>query len=203
MSYHSQDFYQFQFDAGLSRVLQMFEVDGRKTKAEKITGNTFEVGTNASGAVTQVVRTELSRKGETEVSIYSDANGDRHFEKTFEIEVAGASTRFLEQHRFTFDSAGNVTAEMERKGNGAWKSERIDANEHFQFLSLNGVNYLVKTETERDGIEFKLLRDDNGDGIWSQIAEGETTGLHLNSATGTIDLVGIQSYLVGADSIVG
>ena len=203
MSYHSQDFYQFQFDAGLSRVLKMFEVDGRKTKAEKITGNTFEIDTNASGAVTQVVRTELSRKGETEVSIYSDANGDQRFEKTFEIEVAGASTRFLEQHRFTFDSAGNVTAEMERKGNGAWKSERIDANEHFQLLSLNGVNYLVKTETERDGIEFTLLRDDNGDGIWSQIAEGEATGLHLNGTTGSIDLVGIQNYLVGADSIVG
>ena len=43
----------------------------------------------------------------------------------------------------------------------------------------------------------------NGDGIWSQIAEGEATGLHLNGTTGTIDLVGIQSYLVGADSIVG
>ena len=130
MSQHSQDFYQFQFDASLSRVLQLVEVDGRKSKIEKITGNTFDIDTNASGAVTQVVRTEVSRQGTTEVSIYSDANGDQRFDKTFEIEVAGASARQLEQHRFTFDNAGNVTAEMGRKGNGAWKTERTDANEH-------------------------------------------------------------------------
>lgn len=203
MSQHSQDFYQFQFDASLSRVLQLVEVDGRKTKIEKITGNTFDIDTNASGAVTQVVRTEVSRQGTTEVSIYSDANGDQRFDKTFEIEVAGASARQLEQHRFTFDNAGNVTAEMERKGNGAWKTERIDANEHFSQIQLDGVNYLVKTEQERDGIEFTLLRDDNGDGIWTQIAEGETTGLHIDNATGTIDLVGIQAYLASADTIVG
>ena len=143
MSQHSQDFYQFQFDASLSRVLQLVEVDGRKTKIEKITGNTFDIDTNASGAVTQVVRTEVSRQGTTEVSIYSDANGDQRFDKTFEIEVAGASARQLEQHRFTFDNAGNVTAEMERKGNGTWKTERIDANEHFSQVQLDGVNYLL------------------------------------------------------------
>ena len=62
---------------------------------------------------------------------------------------------------------------------------------------------MVKTETERNGIEFTLLRDDNGDGIWTQIAEGETTGLHIDNATGTIDLVGIQAYLASADTIVG
>ena len=80
------------------------EVDGRKTKIEKITGNTFDIDTNASGAVTQVVRTEVSRQGTTEVSIYSDANSDQRFDKTFEIEVAGANAHQLEQHRFTFDS---------------------------------------------------------------------------------------------------
>lgn len=203
MSHHSQDSYQFQFDASLSHVLQMFEVDGRKTKTEKITGNTFEIGTGANGAMAQVVRTEVSRKGSTETSIYSDANGDQRFEKTFEIEVAGTSARALEQHRFTFDSAGNVTAEQERKSNGSWKNERIDADEHFSKVHLDGVNYLVKTETERDGVEFELFRDDNGDGIWTQMAEGESTGLHLDGATGTIDLVGIQTYLAGADAIVG
>ena len=199
MSQHSQDFYQFQFDASLSRVLQLVEVDGRKTKIEKTTGNTFDIDTNASGAVTQVVRTEVSRQGTTEVSIYSDANGDQRFDKTFEIEVAGASARQLEQHRFTFDNAGNVTAEMERKGNGTWKTERIDANEHFSQVQLDGVNYLVKTEQERDGIEA-WDRD-----LRTRLAEGRLLAVDslIDSATGTIDLVGIQAYLASADTIVG
>ena len=85
MSQHSQDFYQFQFDASLSRVLQLVEVDGRKTKIEKITGNTFDIDTNASGAVTQVVRTELSHQATTEVSIYSAAHSHQRFDTTFAL----------------------------------------------------------------------------------------------------------------------
>lgn len=200
----SQDFYQFRFDANLSQVLQMWEVDGRQTKAEKISGSTFDMEVSAGGTVVEVVRTEVSRKGETtEVSIYRDVDGDQRFDKSLEIEVASANTGKLEQHRYTFDSLGNVMSDQERKGNGTWKNERIDADEHFSTAELNGVTYLIQTESGNQSTEFKLLRDDNGDGVWTQIAEGETTGLYLDSVTGTIDLVGIQSYLLSADGIVG
>lgn len=126
---------------------------------------------------------------------------DQRSEKAFEIELASAGQ--LKQYRYTFDSLGNVTAEQERKGNGYWKSERIDADEHFSTVQLQGVSYLVKTESSDDGIEFQLLRDDNRDGVWTQIAEGETMGLYIDSVTGTIDLVGIQNYLAPVDVIIG
>ena len=41
--------------------------------------------------------------------------------------------------------------------------------------------------TERDGVEFEIFRDDNNDGIWAQIAEGEA-GMEMLQADGTLDV---------------
>ena len=59
---------------------------------------------------------------------------------------------------------------------------------------------MVKTETERNGMEFSLYRDDNQDGVWTQIAEGES---HGNTALNIVELVGMAGGLAVADALVG
>jgi len=70
-------------------------------------------------------------------------------------------------------------------------------------VTLDGVDYVVKTEQERHGVEFELFRDDNQDGVWTRIAEGEVGADSLDAATGTVDLVGLQTWLDASVAIVG
>lgn len=201
------DMYKFNFDATNTSVLQMFEVDKRKLKAEKLTNSTFEVetGVNDLGIddVVSVTRTKQS-KGFVETTVFTDQDGNDLFVEDFEIEVATTlSPAFkLEKHQFSFDTLGNITADLEL-GKRGWKADRIDANEDYAQITLNGTDYVVKTETERKGIEFEIFRDDNQDGIWTQIAEGETQDLFIDAITGSVDLVGIQSLLDASIGIVG
>lgn len=198
----SNEYYTFTFANGT--VTGMTEIDGRKSKAQFIGNSDFDVITNAAGAVTAVTRTELSRKGYAETTVYSDADGDGRFTEALELEVATATARNLEKMRFTFDANGEVVGAQEQKigrnGTVVWKNERIDANEDYSTVTIDGDTYLVKTETERNGVEFTLYRDDNQDGVWTEIAEGEVNG---NAAVNVVELVGLTGGLSAADAVIG
>lgn len=201
------DQYKFTFDATNTSILKMFEVERNKIKLQKTTGSTFEAETgindqNVEGVVA-VTQTKLS-KGYVETSIFSDQDGNGLFQEAFEIDVATSSVlnSKLEKHQFTFDESGNVTLDLELS-KGKWKVDRIDLDEDFAQVTLDGVNYVVKTEQERNGVEFELFRDDNQDGIWTKIAEGEASSEYLDPVNGSIDLVGIQNYLDASIGIIG
>lgn len=203
----SSSAYTFSFNADLTEVTALFKADKRKLKAENIAGDQFDVetGTTATGQpqVSQVTCTHETR-GDVETTVYADHDGDGRFHETFELEVSTAATpRYaLEQHQFDIDAAGNVTADREWS-KGRWKNERIDANEQYDVIDLAGVRYVMKTETEYDKVEFSLYRDDNGDGRWTQVAEGESSGPYLDASTQTVDLIGLQPLLMAADGLVG
>ncbi len=198
----SNEYYTFTFANGT--VTGMTEIDGRKSKTKFIGNSDFDVITNAAGAVTEVTRTELSRKGYAETTVYSDADGDGRFTEALELEVATATARNLEKMRFTFDANGEVVGAQEQKagrnGTVVWKNERIEANEDYSTVTIDGDTYLVKTETERNGVEFTLYRDDNQDGVWTEIAEGEVNG---NAAVNVVELVGLTGGLSAADAVIG
>ena len=201
------DLYKFQFDANSTSVLKMFEVERYKTKLQKTFGSAFEVetGVNDLGdtAVVLVIQSKLS-KGLAKTSVFEDQDGDGLFQQSFEIEVAtsAAAARQLEKHKFSFDESGQVTADYEFS-KSRWKLERIDQDEAFSVVTLDGVDYVVKTEQDRHGVEFELFRDDNHDGVWTRIAEGEADAKFLDTVTGTVDLVGVQAYLDASVTIVG
>ena len=198
----SNEYYTFTFANGT--VTGMTEIDGRKSKTKFIGNSDFDVITNAAGAVTEVTRTELSRKGYAETTVYSDADGDGRFTESLELEVATATVRKLEKMRFTFDANGEVVGAQEQKigrnGTVVWKNERIDANEDYSEVTIDGATYILKTETERSGVEFTLYRDDNQDGVWTEIAEGEVNG---NAAVNVVELVGLAGGLSAADAVIG
>lgn len=200
------DQYTFTFDETNTSVLQMFEVERAKTKLQKIAGKTFqvEIGTNDLGidGVVSVTQSKLN-KGYAETSIFSDQDGNSVFQQVFEIEVATSaviSTK-LETHKFTFDGLGNITSDLEFS-KGKWKVDKIGIDEDYTQVNIDGVNYVLKTEQDLSGVEFELFRDDNLDGIWTKIAEGEANTEYLDPVTGSIDLVGIQSYLEASIVIV-
>lgn len=201
------DQYKFTFNADNTAVTRMYEVKGRKLKLKNEKFSTFdvEVGVNDQGltAVTSVTQNKLS-KGFSETSVFTDQDGNGIFQESFEIEVATGGVRAsnLEKHKFSFDLSGNVTADYELK-KGKWKLDRIDYDEEYTSVNLDGADYILKTEQERSGVEFELFRDDNSDGVWTKIAEGEARSEFLDPTTGTVDLVGVQEYLAAADALVG
>ncbi|MDD2544828.1 MAG: hypothetical protein PHI55_00925 [Burkholderiaceae bacterium] len=192
----SNEFYTFQFNATQTGVTRLTEVEGRKSQTENIGNSRFDLKTDA-GAVVEVTRTELSRKGFLETTVYRDADKNGQFNESFAFEVATSQValRNLEQYQFDLGANGTVTAQYELQ-RGQWKLDRLDRDETLQQVSLNGKNYVLKTEQEGAGVEFTLYRDDNKDGIWTEIAEGESNSL-------SVDLVGIQGYLAAADALIG
>lgn len=207
MSHYEEDLYRFQFNVDNSVVLRMYEIDGRKSKPQKIAGNGFEIETALNGlgqeAVVAVTRSKQSRSS-TETTRYDDADGDGLFVESFSIEVArGGLGARLEQHQFTFDADGKVLTDLELK-RGRWVQDRIDADEQYTLVDTGGTTqYVVVTEQERDGIEFEVFRNDNGDGIWTKVAEGESEGPYIDPASGAVDLVGLMPLLDASAGIIG
>ena len=195
-SYPHEDQYKFTFGTDASgtptTVARMYEVDHGRLKAERIGRNdSFSVEVDpATGQVVEVEQTRLGRYKD-ERTVFSDADGDGYFTKVFEIETVnslGTSRGQFEKHKFTFDAVtGEVTADLELT-RGRWRADRIDANEDYQIVTdAAGNELIVKSEYERDGVEFEIFRDDNNDGIWAQIAEGEA-GMEMLQADGTLDV---------------
>lgn len=197
----SPEFYTFTFGPQ-GAVTGMAEVEGRKVKAKSIANTSFKT-TGAPGAITAVESSKLSKDGQREFSLYEDGNRDGLFREIQEVEVATVNSSRLDKARFDFDAAGNVTAQYEPK-KGGWKLDRLDGDESLDTVVIAGKNYVVKTEAEWNGAEISLYRDDNGDGVWTEVLDAEAlNGAPLLDANGTINLTGLADYLALTGAVVG
>ena len=89
-------------------------------------------------------------------------------------------------------------------GRRGWKVDRIDVNETLQIVEVGGDNLILKTKTQWNGeIDFSVFRDDDNDGLWTEIADGETLDAYV-SMDGEVDLVGIvdAGLLQAADVLI-
>lgn len=198
-----QDMFQFEFavDAdGVLSVAKMFEVENDGLEVKRINRSTFEIEQDELGNVTGVIQSKASR-GEIDYTSYSDDDGDGVFTLDWELEVA-TSARKAEKHKFEFDESGNVVKEMELKGK-KWKTDRIDEDESYQKIDIDGVSYVVKMETNKTHLEFEIMRDDNGDGVYAKVMEGEGNLDKFIDENGGFDLATVQDYLAVTDSIIG
>ncbi len=156
---------------------------------EKGVWKTERIDRNESWSVTTdgIVKTETDRSG-VETTLYTDNNGDGvYFEAmSWNQPVAGHQE---DQYRFSFDLSGQASS-VQEWDHGRWKTERIDRSE--TYAQQDGL--VVKTEFEKGRTEWTVYADSNGDGTWTELAEGQ----------GTVDLVAVKSLLAGvtADGLV-
>lgn len=201
MSSSSNEFYRFTFGAN-GAVTSMAEVKGNKLKAKNIVNTSFET-TGALGGITAVESSKLSMDGKREFTLYEDGKLDGLFREIQEVEVATFNSSRLDKYKFSFDGAGNVTAQYEQK-KGGWKLDRLDGDESLDTVVIAGESYVVKTEDEWNGAEISLYRDDNGDGVWTEVLEAEAQfGSALLDAHGAISLTGLADYLALTSTVVG
>lgn len=192
---YSEEGYQFDIDVN-GLVTAVFEVEDGRLKAERIDWNetwTFD-GLDAT-------KTEI-KFGKVETSIYTDDNQDGVFQKDFELEVlTGTNLRTLETYKFKladgsaatgdFVIEGDVISGMAKLGRRGWKMERIDDNETLLVVEVNGDNLILKSKTQWNGeLDFSVFRDDDNDGLWTEIADGEALNAFV-TLNGEVDLVGI------------
>lgn len=203
----------FTFSSDSQTVQSMSQVRSTATQAIDITGSTFQttVGVNDLGAtaVTAVAQTQV-KTNETETRIYKDMDGDGQYSNAFGIDVvtvtptSTSTTTALtpRSHQFTFNTDGTVATDSFQH-RGTWTADAITTNEVYSHVTLNGDSYVVKTTSGTAGYCFEIFQDDNADGVWSEIAHGQSAGDNIDTATGTVNLVGIQSYLAAADAVIG
>jgi len=183
--YHTPSSYIFGFAAD-GQVNSMSKIDSRgRVKAERIDRD--ETFTVLDG---YVIKEETERYGQVEWTIYADSDGNGRYAEVLEgtgdvdysslltgLDQLGTSLESLgitfevgrENHVFTFDGAGNVTAVGEVDRRGAVKSERIDANETYTQVG----DFVIQVETSRNGQqEWTVYAGGDGDNRWAEIAEG-------------------------------
>ena len=205
---YGEEGYQFGFDAN-GVVTSVSEVEHGRVKAERM-------GWNETWAFDglDVIQTE-TKFGKVETTVYTDANQDGVFQKDFELEVLnGENVRTLETYKFSLADGSNATGDfaaegdtitgMMELGRRGWKVDRIDANETLQVVEVDGDNLIIQTKTQWNGeIDFNVFRDDDNDGLWTKIADGETLDAYV-SIDGKVDLVGIvdAGLLQAADALI-
>ena len=188
----------------------VYEVKNGRIKNERIDWN--ETWSSNGSEVTQVE----TGYGKVETSIYTDANQNGIYQKDFEIEVStGQNTKSLETFKFLL--AGGVTATgdavletdnitgMLELGRRGWKNDTIGLNETLKMVQVGTDNLILQTQTQRDGsIDFSIYRDDDNDGLWTEIAEGETLDSYV-TLDGQVDLVGLvdAGLLDAANAVIG
>lgn len=200
----------YKFDISNGVVTGVYEVKYGRVKADRIDQNeTYTVDG------TDVLKTEHDF-GDVEYSLFSDSDNNGIYQKTFEIEVnTGAKLRSLETYQFKFSDGsaltgnlaaeGDVIATMQELGRYGWKNDPIYSNETLQVIEVGADNLILQTQLGLSGkIKFSIFRDDDGDGLWTEIAEGETLDEFV-TIDDQIDLVGIidAGYLQAADGVVG
>ena len=200
----------YKFDISNGIVTGAYEVKYGRVKADRIDQNeTYTV----DGA--NVLKTERDF-GDVEYSLFSDSDNNGIFQKTFEIDVnTGAKLRSLETYQFkladgsaltgNLAAEGNVIVTMQELGRYGWKNDPIYSNETLQVVEVGADNLILQTQLALNGkIKFSIFRDDDSDGLWTEIAEGETLDEFV-TIDDQIDLVGIidAGYLQAADGIVG
>jgi hypothetical protein len=205
---YGEEGYQFDIDAN-GAVTAVYEVEHGRVKAERMDWNE----TWAFDGL-DVIQTE-TKFGKVETGVYTDANQDGVFQKDFELEVlTGENLRTLETYKFSLADGSNVKGDfaaegdtitgMMELGRRGWKVDRIDANETLQVVEVDGDNLILKTKTQWNGeIDFSVFRDDDNDGRWTAIADGETLDAFV-TLDGEVDLVGIvdAGLLQAADGLI-
>lgn len=192
----------FVFDA-FNNVSAMYEVKGARSKLESTRQTTFEteVGTYDNGltGVVEVTATKLGR-GKTEISVYSDQDGDGRYLETFELDVMNSLGSRTENYKF--DLSGDTVVTAYEGGRRGWKVDRVDYDEDYSVVTVGDETFVVKTEAEWRGTEFDIFVDRDNDGLWTKIADGESRGAYL-TADGQVDLVGLvaDGLLASADAV--
>lgn len=144
---------------------------------------------NESWALTPdgITRTETDRDG-AGVTLFTDTNSDGvYFEAlSWTRPATGAQD---EQLRFTTAADGTITG-IQEWDEGRWQTDRLDHNETYRFQD----GLVIKTEMEKGRADWSAYADSNGDGVWTELAEGGST----------LDLVGIKALLTAlvADGLV-
>lgn len=145
-----------------------------------------------------VVKTEWD-DGRAEWTVYADTNGDGFWKEVAEgygapnlAALSGvkapANASFdvklgADQYVFGFSAQGAVTAVYEVEANGRLDREDIDRDESYSLVG----GFVLKTERDDGVTEWTVYADGNGDGRWSEIAEGK----------GPVDLAGVTSAFSG------
>ena len=200
----------YRFDIGADgQVTAVYEVENGRVSPERMDWN--ETWTFDGLDVIQTT----TRFGKIETTLYTDDNQDGLFQKGFEVEVmTGENPRALDIHTFSLadgsNAIGGLVAEgdlitgMMELGRRGWKADRIDANESLQVVEVDGDSLILKTAMQRDGsIEFNVFRDENNDGLWTEIADGETRDVFV-TLEGGVDVVGMADagLLQAADALM-
>lgn len=200
--------YQFDIDAN-GLVTAAYQVRNGRVTTDRIDWNeswTFDG--------LDVTKTE-TKFGKVGTSIYTDINQDGIFQKEFELDVqTGANLRTLETYQFSladgsaatgdFVIGGDAIAGMMELGRRGWKVDRIDANETLQVVEVNGDSLILQSKTQWNGnVDFSVFRDDDNDGLWTKIADGDTLDVFV-TLDGQVDLVGIidAGLLQAADALI-
>ena len=195
----------FTFSTDFTSVKSMNAVNGTNTKALDITGSTFQmtVGLNDKNvqSVLSVIQTS-SNSHVTSTHIYADKDGDGQYVENFDIHVAKVADAKQLQQKFTFNADGTITAAA--PVTHGHHPEPIGQFPLLNKVILNNITYVTKTEVGPNQSEyhFDVFRDDNNDGSWTEIAHGDTSANNVDTTTGAINLVGIQSYLADASAIM-
>ncbi len=201
----------YKFDIALDgTVSAVYEVKNGRIKNERIDWN--ETWSSNGSEVTKVE----TGFGKVETSVYTDANLNGIFQKTFELDVVtGQNPKSLETFKFLLAGATAATADtvletdsitgMLELGRRGWKNDYITSNETLEVVSLGTDNLILKTETQRDGaLDFCIYRDDDNDGLWTEIAEGKTLDSYV-TLDGKVNLVGLvdAGLLEAAAPVIG
>lgn len=201
----------YKFDIALDgTVSAVYEVKNGRIKNERIDWN--ETWSSNGSEVTKVE----TGFGKVETSIYTDANLNGIFQKTFELDVVtGQNPKSLETFKFLLAGATAATGDtvletdsitgMLELGRRGWKNDYITSNVTLEVVSVGTDNLILKTETQRDGaLDFCIYRDDDNDGLWTEIAEGKTLDSYV-TLDGKVNLVGLvdAGLLEAAAPVIG
>lgn len=196
----------FTFSEDLTTVTGATATFGEHSRDLDVSLATFTttVGTNDLGEEAVVEVTDTRTTDDCELTrLFDDQDGDGSFTPLLDVRVA-TTDEHLMSHQFTFDSNGAVTAEQVLARDGeTWHDDPITANEVFETVDLDGLTYVVETESHGDAYSFKVSRDDNGDDVWSTIAVGHADASYVDTTTGAFDLTAIQTFLAASSSVMG
>lgn len=144
--------YKFTITNGI--VTAVYEVEGSKAKPEFLGQDTTWTFDG-----TQVTKTEI-HDGRTEVSTYTDVDGDGIYTKNSEIKSANDISTLTERYKFDV-SNGLVTAAYELFGT-QWKASSISGDSSY---TIQGTD-IVKTETDHGFTETTIYTDADSNGLF-------------------------------------
>lgn len=175
--YNDSDLYRFTIQNG--KVVGVEEFDDGRWEFERI-----DADESYTVEGRDIIKTEWEHGG-TEITRYSDDNGDGLYVETSEVRTSSAPTAPIgtatapaggttslgtlygsrDVYAFTFTD-GQITGVTEYE-HGMARAERIDANTTY----VRQGSEVIKTEIERGGQEITRYSDVDGDGLYLEVSE--------------------------------